>query len=164
MERRPPFNRAGVWVGPPWWLTGEAGRGVLRLHLARTPAGMGPLPPSFRHLFGTLARSVHRALAPDLPLHAYPHGLTRSSVPLCLRLPTHEPERAWRLITAFAGGDASPLLAALEGLPASPSSAMAEFWQEELERLQSYTPRMALPPASVSPAASVRLEAEAWLF
>jgi hypothetical protein len=164
LERRPPFNRAGVWIGPPWWLTGEMGIGVLRLHLSRAPEGLGPLPPSFRYLFGTLARSVHRALSPDLAFHAYPHGLTRSAVPLSLNLPSPDPERAWQLIAGFAGGDAGPLLTLLEEAPASPLPTLAEFWQEELERLQSYTRRVTLPPQSATGTPSNRREAEAWLF
>jgi hypothetical protein len=164
LERRPPFNRAGVWIGPPWWLTGETGGGVLRLQLSREPQGIGPLPPSFRYIFGTLARSVHRALSPDLAFHAYPHGLTRSAVPLCLSIPAIEPERAWNLIAGFAGGDAGPLLALLEKLPAVPSPLMAEFWQEELERLQSYTPKVTLPAPAAAGTRSGRTEAGAWLF
>lgn len=167
LERRPPFNRAGVWIGPPWWLVGEPGCGMLRLHLSREPFGLGPLPPSFRHLFGTLARNVHRALSPDLPFHAYPHGLTRSAVPLCLSLPTPEPDRAWQLIAGFANGDTAPLLDLLEKLPVSPSPAMAEFWQEELERLESYAPKFtppSLPLNGAASGASAGTAPGAWLF
>jgi hypothetical protein len=161
LELRPPFNRAGVWIGPPWWLAGETGRGVLRLQLSREPQGLGPLAPSFRHLFGTLARSIQRALSPDLPLHAYPHGLTRSAVPLSISLPTSEPDRAWQLLAGFAGGDARPLFTLLEKLPVSPSPAMAEFWQEERERLESY---VAKPhPPSAMPA-DMRAAPQPWLF
>jgi len=163
LERRPPFNRAGVWIGPPWWLASEMGSGVLRLRLSREAQGIGPLPSSFRHLFGTLVRGVHRALSPDLGFHAYPHGLTRSAVPLCLSLPTAEPERSWALIAGFAGGDAGPLLALLESLH-DPSPVMAGYWQEELERLQSYTPRLAPSETISARAPSGRLDAGAWLL
>jgi hypothetical protein len=146
LERRPPFNRAGVWIGPPWWLTGETGPGVLRLHLSREPQGLGPLPSSFRYLFGTLARSVHRVLLPDLPVHAYPHGLARSAVPLSLSLPSSAPDQAWQLIAGFASGDTAPLLDLLEALPGPASPALAEFWQEERERLESHAAK-GTPPA-----------------
>jgi len=159
LERRPPFNRAGVWIGPPWWLVGEPGDRMLRLHLSREPLGIGPLPPSFRHLFGALARNVHRVLSPDLPLHAYQHGLTRSTVPLCLSLPTPEPELAWQLIAGFANGNVAPLLDLLEKLPPSPSPTMADFWQEELERLESYTPKFTPPSLP-----TLRVAPDAWLF
>lgn len=138
LERRPPFNRAGVWIGPPWWLAGETGSGMLRLRLSREEGGLGPLPPSFRYLFGTLARSVHRALSPDQPYHAYPHGLTRSAVPLVLGLPSPDPVLAWHLIAAFARGDEAPLLGLLDSLPLPDSPALSEFWQEERERLESH--------------------------
>jgi hypothetical protein len=164
LERRPPFNRAGVWIGPPWYLTGEAASGMLQLHLSRHAQGLGPLPPSFRYLFGTLARSVHRALSPDLAFHAYPHGLTRAAVPLRLSLPSPDPGWAWQLITGFASGDAGPLLTLLEGLPASPLPTMAEFWQEEVERLQSYTPKVMPPPSSGAGTLAGKIEAGAWLF
>jgi len=163
LERRPPFNRAGVWIGPPWWLASEIGCGVLRLRLSREPQDVGPLPSSFRHLFGTLVRSVHRALLPELPLHAYPHGLTRSAVPLCLALPTPEPERTWQIIAGFAGGDVEPLFALLDELPLSSSSAMSEFWKEELERLESYNPRF-MPFSAPINAIVVGAAPDAWLF
>lgn len=161
LERRPPFNRAGVWIGPPWWLTCEIGCGVLRLQLSREPQEVGPLPPAFRHLFGTLLRSVHRVLSPELPLHAYPHGLTRSAVPLSLTLPTPDPEQAWRLIAGFASGDVELLFSLLDGLPPSPSQSMLEYWKEELERLESYNPRF-MPHSAPAPPA--RNAYEAWLF
>ncbi|MEK7950331.1 nucleotide excision repair endonuclease [Luteolibacter soli] len=164
LERRPPFNRAGVWIGPPWWLAGETHRGMLRLQLLREPQGIGPLPASFRHLFGSLVRNVHRAVTPDLPLHAYPHGLTRSTVPLSLTLPTSEPERAWQLIVGFAGGDVDPLFTLLDELPLSSSPAMSEFWKEELERLETYNPRFMPPSAPMSPAAAGSRPSEPWLF
>ncbi|MCW1921434.1 nucleotide excision repair endonuclease [Luteolibacter arcticus] len=145
LERRPPFNRAGVWIGPPWWLAGETVTGVLRLQLTREPQGIGPLPPSFRYLLGPLLRGVQRVLVPELPLHAYPHGLTRSTVPLSLSIPSPDPESAWQLITGFATGETEPLLALLEQVPATESPALAEFWQEERERLEAYTPKFTPP-------------------
>ena len=161
LERRPPFNRAGVWIGPPWWLASEMERGILRLRLLREPQEVGPLPPSFRHLFGTLLRNVHRVLSPELPLHAYPHGLTRSAVPLSRTLSTPDPERAWELIAGFASGDVEPLFSLLDELPLSPSPTMAEYWKEELERLETYNPRF-MPHSA--PAAPARNAYEAWLF
>jgi hypothetical protein len=163
LERRPPFNRAGVWVGPPWWLAHEIAHGVLRLRLSREPSGLGPLPPSFRHLFGTLTRNVHRVLLPDLPLHAYPHGLTRPTVPLCLSLPTPDPALAWQLIGGFAQGDAESLLNLLGKLSVAPSPTIAEFWQEERERLESYTPKFTPPSLPLNGAPS-GASAGAWLF
>ena len=160
LERRPPFNRAGVWIGPPWWLASEIGSGVLRFTRQSQPQQVGPLPPSFRHLFGTLLRNVHRVLSPDLPLHAYPHGLTRPAVPLCLTLPTPDPQRAWQLIAGFAAGDVAPLFSLLEELPASTSPAMSEFWKEELERLECYNPKF-MPHSSP---ATARNANDAWLF
>ena len=145
LERRPPFNRAGVWIGPPWWLAGETGPGMLRLQLTREPVGLGPLPPSFRYLFGTLARSVYRALSPDLPYHAYPHGLTRSAVPLALCLPFPDSALAWQLIAEFAVGDAAPLLGLLDSVPLPASPTLGEFWQEERDRLESHAIKAQIP-------------------
>jgi hypothetical protein len=80
---------------------------------------------------------------PDLPFHAFPHGLTRSVVPLSLSLPLPAPEQAWQLIAGFARGEVSPLLDLLEALPAPSSPALEEFWQEERERLESYAAKVA---------------------
>ncbi|MCW1883594.1 GIY-YIG nuclease family protein [Luteolibacter flavescens] len=149
LERRPPFNRAGVWIGPPWWLSGEPGPGSLRLHLSRAPGEIGPLSTSFRYLLGPLARGVVRTMMPALPIHAYPHGLSRATVPLSLTLPLPDPALAWRLVSGFAGGDTGPLLGLLEALPVPASEALAEFWAEEAQSLTSYVYRQVpLPPAS----------------
>lgn len=135
LERRPPFNRAGVWVGSPWWLTHELDPGVLRLQLTRESDGVGPLPPSFRYAFGALARCVFRALRPEIPFQLYPHGLARSIVPLGISLPVGKPHEAWQLVASCVAGEVAPLLALLEALPPPDSASLAEFWQEEQDRI-----------------------------
>src|SRR6187402_3278152 len=61
LEHSPPFNRAGVWTPPPWWLSAEENGGILRVSLTReapppsTPL-LGPLPSSFRYTFASLMR------------------------------------------------------------------------------------------------------------
>lgn len=51
LEKRPPFNRAGVWRGQPWWLSVEVSGDQWRAWLHREPlpdsSSSGPLPSSF---------------------------------------------------------------------------------------------------------------------
>jgi excinuclease UvrABC nuclease subunit len=66
LEHRPPFNRAGVWKGDPWWLKAEASGGRLWIELSREPNELlfGPFPPAFRYVFGSLVRCVYRLTYP----------------------------------------------------------------------------------------------------
>lgn len=62
LEHRPPFNRAGVWKGDPWWLSVEVERDLLTLRLQReaTLGSLGPLSPAARHRLGTVVRALLR--------------------------------------------------------------------------------------------------------
>lgn len=138
LERRPPFNRAGVWKGPPWWLSGKPGPQGLSLRLGREPIGIGPFPPSFRYVFGSLARCVYRATLPELAFHRYPCGLMKSSVPLSLSLPLPSAEAAWELFKMSASGAMQPLLDILDALPLPPSAQEQEFWLADREMLENH--------------------------
>lgn len=138
LEHRPPFNRAGVWIGDPWWLTVEVGSRNLVLSLGREQTGIGPLPPSFRHVFGSLARCVYRAALPEQALHAYPHGLMKPAVPLSLLLPLPDSEKSHRIFTECANGRVDELLAQFDALPLPSSTQQQEFWLAERERLVTY--------------------------
>ncbi|WP_367872954.1 nucleotide excision repair endonuclease [Luteolibacter sp. Populi] len=138
LERRPPFNRAGVWKGDPWWLSAWAGPEILQLRLSREKGGIGPLPPAFRHVFGSLARCVYRASLPELPEHRYPCGLMNAAVPLSLTLRLPAPQQALQHFIEGACGGIDALLALLDALPESGSPLMQEFWLEERERLENY--------------------------
>lgn len=138
LERRPPFNRAGVWVGAPWWLVQETAPGALLLELRREEEGIGPLPASYRHIFGSLARCVFRALHPELPLHRYPHGFCRAMTPPSLRMPLASAEEALHLITESALGRFERLFTMLDAIPAPGSPHLGEYWSEERKRLEDY--------------------------
>ena len=90
LEHHPPFNRAGVWKGDPWWLKAEASDGVLHLELKREEDGFGPLPSAFRFIYGSLVRCLYRLNFPELCVSKYPHGIMDIRVPLelSLALPT----------------------------------------------------------------------------
>ena len=138
LEKRPPFNRAGVWKGDPWWLSARTGSDVLQLRLSREKGGIGPLPPAFRHVFGSLARCVYRTSLPDVPEHRYPCGLMKAAVPLSLSLRLPEPQRAMQHFAEGASGGMEALLQLLDELPEPASPLMQEFWLEERERLEDY--------------------------
>jgi len=138
LKRRPPFNRAGVWAGAPWWLAGEVTGNALHLRLGRDKEGLGPLPPSFRYVFGSLVRCLHRICLPGQPAHLYPRGMMNAVVPLRLALPVDHANDAWELCQECASGRLERLLARLDVLPPPASPQQGEFWLQERERLESY--------------------------
>jgi len=146
VEKRPPFNRAGVWEPPPYWITIRASDGQLQAHLARESAGrcsIGPLPSSFRYTFSALMRCTWRWLHPEVPLWAFPQGMTRPLIPL---------QQAWdiqgrargcsqalrRFIIRGAREFLETLSVAFAASSAPPSCE--EFWLEELETLRKFAP------------------------
>jgi hypothetical protein len=138
LEHRPPFNRAGVWKGDPWWLKIEAVSDRLNLELVREESDTGPHPPAFRYVLGSLVRCLYRMSLPSAPLSAYPHGVFDAAVPLTLSLPLPEAREAAESLRAYADGIHGPLLSRLEGLPLGASESEQEYWQEELKHLQKY--------------------------
>jgi hypothetical protein len=138
LEYRPPFNRAGVWKGEPWWLALEAETGSLTLRLLReaSPGGLGPLPPSSRHSLGTVVRALLRAASPTWTLSDFPLGLMSSAMPLECRLQVSSPSNFVRALTAALAGDLVALLAELEALPRPATATEQTYWQEERERLE----------------------------
>ena len=138
LEHRPPFNRAGVWKGSPWWLKIEATQDRLNLALVREEDehGIGPLPSSFRYVLGSLVRCLYRTAYPDLPISEYPHGLLDPRVPLTLSLALPDAREAADLLRDYATSNGEPLLSHLETMPQSASESQQEFWQEELDRLR----------------------------
>lgn len=160
LERRPPFNRAGVWTGDPWWLVAGEEAGLLRLRLSRGREGYGPFPPAFRHAFAALARSVYRVTLPEQPLHLYPCGLTRSMVPLNLSLRLPAVAEACELFIEAAHGRMAGLLTMLDALPESESLTHQEFWNEDRDRLDAYLRSLTLRPlADLRPREELRLSA-----
>ena len=140
LEHRPPFNRAGVWKGFPWWLKIEVTQDRLNLALVREEdeQGIGPLPSSFRYVLGSSVRCLYRTAYPDLPISEYPHGLLDPRVPLTLSLALPDAREAADLLRDYATSNGEPLLSHLETMPPSASESQQEFWQEELDRLRKH--------------------------
>lgn len=138
LEYRPPFNRAGVWKGEPWWLVMEVETSHLTLRLQRetSPGSLGPLPPSSRHTLGTVVRALLRTASPTWTLSEFPRGLMSSSFPLVCRLQVPAPPTFVQALTAALMGDLAALLAELDALPPSITDTAQAFWQEERERLE----------------------------
>ncbi|MDB6004586.1 MAG: polymerase epsilon subunit, partial [Prosthecobacter sp.] len=142
LEHRPPFNRAGVWQGPPWWLKIEVSADRLVLALSRDEGGTGPHPSGFRYVVGSLVRCLYRASAPSAPLSAYPHGMFNAAVPLGISLSLLDAAEAAEMLKEYAEGVHEPLLSKLEGMPLGATLSEQEYWQEELERLRKYAAKM----------------------
>jgi len=148
LEHRPPFNRAGVWRGPPWWLSAsvEGGRVCLQLGRDEGPDRIGPLPASFRYVLGAIVRSVLKCANPALRLADFPPGLMAFRVPLELRL--HSGPSDWLRDTVIqaARGDCGALLAGLGDLPPSASATEQAFWEEDRESLERHARRCLRAP------------------
>ncbi len=142
LEHRPPFNRAGVWKGDPWWLKIEAVSDRLNLELVREESGIGPHPPAFRYVLGNLVRCLCRVAWPLAPISTYPHGVFEAAVPLTLSLPFPDALEAAESLRSCADGIHGPLLSRLEGMPLGLTESEQEYWQEELERRQKYAAKV----------------------
>jgi len=142
LERRPPFNRAGVWKGPPWHFVVGVQEGHLHVRLTRQVSdqaeGIGPLSSSFRYVHASLMRWTFRLLNPTATLAGYPIGLLAPTIPLSLRwrLPEGDAEEIATLLASYASGIETDLLTRLEALPQPVSALEQQFWLEELERLR----------------------------
>ncbi len=143
LEYRPPFNRAGVWQGSPWWFQTESNERILRLGIAReagSDEATGPLPPSFRQVFASLSRCAARIAHPDRGLWEHPAGLFSPSPPLNWEWSLTSPGDLETLLQSFVSGRSRELLDRLEGLPPHGSARAQEqsFWEAELERLRRF--------------------------
>lgn len=137
LEHRPPFNRAGVWKGEPWWLNVEMETDCLTLQLQReaTPGSLGPLRPGSRHMLAVVVRALLRLACPSWRLGDFPRGLVASALPRECRLPVPSPSRFVEGLTAAIAGDLAALLAGLDALPSTATMTEQAFWQEERETL-----------------------------
>ncbi|MBE7495792.1 MAG: GIY-YIG nuclease family protein [Verrucomicrobiaceae bacterium] len=138
LEHRPPFNRAGVWKGDPWWLIVEVETGnlTLRLQHEARPGSLGPLVPAARHRLSTLIRALLRLANPGWHLSEFPHGLMASALPRECRLPVSSPSNFVEGLTVAVTGDLEALQAGLDALPPPVTVTEQAFWQEEQERLE----------------------------
>lgn len=162
LEHRPPFNRAGVWLGDPWWfcVTADAAGQRLVTTLSRypLPGAHGPLPSAFRLGLGLALRCLYRASYPAASLASGPSGLHDRRTPLYLSLPLPAAEEAADCLRAFALGQAEALLARLAALPADGPELEQAYWLEEYEALQRYARKSNRPipdrPLLIEPAAN----------
>lgn len=148
LERRPPFNRAGVWQGAPWYLALRTQGGMLHLELSREAAEgrLGPFAPAFRHALGSMVRCLLRATCPTLRMAEFPHRMLGWLMPLKFQLALPEADAAVVTLTACIHGYYDTLLAALNALPPSASVLEQEFWQTEIDELTKQAARNARQP------------------
>ncbi|MGV3662109.1 MAG: GIY-YIG nuclease family protein [Prosthecobacter sp.] len=145
LERRPPFNRAGVWQGAPWYLELQAQDGAIHLELSREAAEgrLGPFTPAFRHALGSIVRCLMRVTFPSLRMAEYPHRMIGWLMPLKLRLTMPQADAVMEMLSACIQGRYDTLLAALNALPAPPSVLEQEYWQTEIDELTKQAARCA---------------------
>lgn len=138
LEHRPPFNRAGVWQGDPWWLDMKVNGSQLSLALNRREVGFGPLPRAFRYVLGTLVRYAHRCAIPGAALSSFPHRLLDALIPATLSFTTDAAQAMADAISGFLEGRHDEFLSAFEALPPAASPMEQGYWLEELEILKRY--------------------------
>jgi hypothetical protein len=152
LEHRPPFNRAGVWQPPPWWMTIEEKDGSLIARLVRDPVeenpGLaGPLPSSFRYTFASLMRAVHRWHWPETAWWDLPCGMGGVTIPpeQCLPMSSREGISAAALLE-FAATGYPPFLDLLLGMPENEIAAApdAVCWQTDAEELRKFSTRRSI--------------------
>jgi excinuclease UvrABC nuclease subunit len=155
LEKRPPFNRAGVWPGYAWWLTVAAAEDHLEVRLSRqatTHNGcIGPLPSAFRHVHGSLMRCTFRLLHPAHHLAQYPLGLLNFAIPLQFRLGTPQAPRIARALSDFATGRGAEYVAELQGIMEGAPPLELEYWSAELDVLHKFTAKVRPSPDPALP-------------
>jgi len=142
LEHRPPFNRAGVWMGEPWWLSLTVVDGGLDLVFRHAPVtgGLGPLPANFRHALSLMLRAVLRTAHPDWGLADFPCGLMRSGVPREFRVPFRDPQSLHDQLLQILTSGPDELLSRFDLLHPSRTETEREFWMEERDRLTKLRP------------------------
>ncbi|MBL9181341.1 MAG: nucleotide excision repair endonuclease [Verrucomicrobiaceae bacterium] len=146
LEHRPPFNRAGVWQGDPWWLSVEAVEGRVCLELARETRQLGPLPSAFRYVFGSMIRCLLRTSYPSRPLAEYPHRVFDAAVPLSFALDLPSAVEVAEAVKHYAAGSCVALLSRLETMHIGTTEAEQEYWTEERERVKKYADKVIRTP------------------
>jgi hypothetical protein len=142
LELRPPFNRAGVWQGSPWWFQTEVAQGCLSAQISREPidGGIGPLPSPFRYVFAALMRCTYRLLHPEVMLGAYPLGLLNDTIPPQVRWPAPDTSNVGTMLARWVEGDVGPFMAQWNAFEAGRlvTQAEADYWLEQFETLTKF--------------------------
>lgn len=140
LHHRPPFNRAGVWRGLPWWLSVSVDVRLIRFQLSReeTEQTVGPLRSSFRYVLGPILRSALRVASPAMRLVGFPCGLVRPAIPLDLQLCHEKAEWLRETVIKSASGDCVELLELVGALSSSTSLSEQALWDEDLEVLERH--------------------------
>lgn len=142
LEHRPPFNRAGVWQGAPWWLSVEVRENLLLLELSREERELGPLPPAFRYVFGSMLRCLLRTSFPYRQLIEYPHGLFDAKVPLSFLGALPSVVEVAEAIRRYTAGYGDELLSLLNTMHVGTTEIEVEYWNEERERVSKYAAKV----------------------
>lgn len=149
LEHSPPFNRAGVWLPPPWWLRVEESGGMLSACLTReappeTASLIGPLPSSFRYTFAALMRCLHRRHWPETPWWSLPHGMAGAVIPLVQNIPlSGRADAGPSALKEFVRtGYPQFLERLLDGLSSmDAASAEGKFWLADGDELRKFSTR-----------------------
>lgn len=160
LEHRPPFNRAGVWTPPPWWVALNEDGGSLRVCLLRgkpsaEAVSAGPLPSSFRYTFASLMRCLYRWHRRDADWWDLPHGMAGPVIPPEQSVPLSAGSfvSAASLAQFLTTGCSRFLDNLLEAIPfADDASAAGAFWTPDVEALRKFS-QAVRPAAADAPAA-----------
>lgn len=137
LEHRPPFNRAGVWQGEPWWMEIQSlEKDGLKVLLTQVPQSEDAvaIAGGGRYVHASLMRCVYRSLNPEMELSDYPAGLFNFTIPLELSLKCDKAMRWKELMNSFLKGRSQELLSIFaETLPVH-----QEYWKEEVKSLEKY--------------------------
>lgn len=143
LKHRPPFNRAGVWIPPPVWLSLRSGETEFRSEIFNQPpasgGAIGPLPSSFRHVFSIVMRMLFRVGHPDVPPWEYPLGMMGSTVRKSISFSTDGAVNMEDRVLNFINGSSELLDQFHAAYPEQESpSELDLFWQEQLETLTKW--------------------------
>lgn len=105
------------------------------MRLTRETLGIGPLPSSFRHLYGSLVRCVFRMSFPARPVSQFPLGIFDSRTPLSACLERPRAAEVATMIRDFMEGRDGILTEFENVLPTLPSQEQA-YWEDETRFLR----------------------------
>jgi hypothetical protein len=161
-EHRPPFNRAGVWQGAPWWLSLRHEGRLCEWRVTAEPAELGPFRPVLRHVMPSLLRCLLHAVQPERLLRDFPAGwfLRRSPRLWTLTVDAAEAERLDASLRGFLTVGESDWLEPMQAEADGCDGLEAAFWREEAAFLTECAQRIraTLPSSSGLPGPAATAE------
>lgn len=165
LEHRPPFNRAGVWPSPVWWLHVDVADGILELRLSPEPetnsggnedpaepavpgVWKGALSSRMRRGFPALVRCLYRAMYAEASIWEMPMGLLTARAARIHRWALPAEGHLWlKEFSDFLTLPCGRFPELLESVfleaaadRASRAAGMRTFWEEQLQEIREMVP------------------------